>query len=70
MHDFSCTKIFQTGREGSEVYDQDNGGYEKAKEIAIRMIRAGKMPLEDIANYTELSIEELKELESQAMQTA
>lgn len=41
---------------------------ENAKEIAIRMIKAGKMPLEDIANYTELSLDTVKELESQAMQ--
>jgi len=41
-----------------------------AKEIAIRMIKAGKMSLEDIANYTELSLETVKELESQTMQLA
>lgn len=41
---------------------------ESAKEIAIRMIKAGKMPLEDIANYTELSLDTVKELKSQAMQ--
>ena len=41
---------------------------EKAKEIAIRMIKACKMSLEDIADYTELSLDTIKELESQAMQ--
>ena len=39
-----------------------------AKEIAIRMIKAGKMSLQDIADYTELSLE--KELENQTMQLA
>lgn len=41
-----------------------------AKEIAIRMIKAGKMSLQDIAEYTELSLETVKELESQTMQLA
>ncbi len=41
-----------------------------AKEIAIRMIKAGKMSLQDIADYTELSLETVKELESQTMQLA
>ncbi|MCM1088870.1 MAG: hypothetical protein NC419_11985, partial [Muribaculaceae bacterium] len=42
----------------------------KAKKTAIRMIKAGKMPLEDIADYTELSLDIIKELESQSMQLA
>lgn len=86
MHDFSCTNPddmnYDALAKWARYFKQDEKGVrsmskimedmknEKAKEIAIRMIRAGKMPLEDIANYTELSIEELKELESQAMQTA
>ncbi|MCM1128173.1 MAG: PD-(D/E)XK nuclease family transposase [Lachnospiraceae bacterium] len=41
-----------------------------AKEIATRMIKAGKMSLQDIADYTELSLEIVKELESQTMQLA
>ena len=41
-----------------------------AKEIAIRMIKAGKMPLQDIADYTELPLDTVKELESQTMQLA
>ena len=41
-----------------------------AKEIAIRMIKAGKMSLQDIADYTELSLDTVKELESQTMQLA
>ncbi len=42
----------------------------KAKKMAIRMIKAGKMPLEDIADYTELSLDTIKELASQSMQLA
>ncbi len=42
----------------------------KAKKMAIRMIKAGKMSLEDIADYTELSLDTIKELESQSMQFA
>jgi hypothetical protein len=42
----------------------------KSKEIAIRMIEAGKNSLEDIADYTELPFETVKELESQVMQLA
>ncbi len=40
----------------------------KAKKMAIRMIKAGKMPLEDIADYTELPFDTIKELENQTMQ--
>ncbi|MCM1440391.1 MAG: hypothetical protein NC131_14480 [Roseburia sp.] len=43
---------------------------ENAKGIAVRMIKAGKMPLQDIADYTELSIDIVKELENQTMQLA
>ncbi len=34
------------------------------------MIKAGKMSLEDIADYTELSLDTTKELASQSMQFA
>ncbi|MCM1083169.1 MAG: hypothetical protein NC428_06780, partial [Clostridium sp.] len=42
----------------------------KAKKTAIRMIKAGKMSLEDIADYTELSLDTIKELADQSMQLA
>ena len=42
----------------------------KAKRTAIRMIQARKMPLEDIADYTELPLAMVKELESQSVQMA
>ena len=47
-----------------------NAELRNAKEIAIRMIKAGKMSLEDIADYTELSLDTIKELESQTIQPA
>lgn len=42
----------------------------KAKRTAIRMIKAGKTPLADIAAHTELSLDTIKELEKQTMQLA
>ncbi len=42
----------------------------KAKKMAVRMIKAGKMPLEDIADYTELSLDTIKELAGQSVQFA
>ena len=43
---------------------------ENTKKMAIRMIKAGKMSLEDIADYTELSLDEVKDLQSEVMQLA
>ena len=40
------------------------------KKTAMRMIRAGKMPLEDIADYTELPLDIIEELKKQIMQMA
>ena len=42
----------------------------KAKKMAIRMIKAGKMSLEDIADYTELSLDTIKELANQSTRFA
>lgn len=47
-----------------------NAELNKAKKMAIRMIKAGKMSLEDIADYTELPLDTIKELASQSMQFA
>ena len=45
--------------------------HDEAKETAERMIRKGKMSLEEIADYVpSLSLEELKELEAEVMQLA
>lgn len=40
----------------------------KAKKTTVRMIKSGKLSLEDIADYTKLSIDTVKELENQTMQ--
>ncbi len=40
----------------------------KAKRTAVHLIRLGKMSLEEIAEATELSLDTVKELESQTMQ--
>ena len=51
-----------------EAYAEDIKNSE-ARETAERMIRKGKMSLEEIADYVpSLSLEELKELESAIMQ--
>ena len=55
----------EAAREAAQQAEQN-----KAKKMAIRMIKAGKMPLEDIADYTELSLDTIKELASQSMQLA
>ncbi|MCI8285481.1 MAG: hypothetical protein HFE90_09515 [Firmicutes bacterium] len=41
-----------------------------AKETAVRMIKKGKMSFEDIADYTELSLDTIKELAGQAIKLA
>ncbi len=51
-----------------EAYAEDIKNSE-ARETAERMIRKGKMSLEEIADYVpSLSLEELKELEAAIMQ--
>ena len=51
----------------SERYE---AAQENARETAIRMIKAGKMSLEDIADYTELPLDLVKDLQSEVMQLA
>ena len=43
---------------------------DKAKKTAVRLIKLGKMTLEEIAEATELPLDLVKELESQSMQLA
>ena len=38
---------------------------EARKSVALDMIRDGKLPLEDIAKYSKLSLDEVKELTEQ-----
>ena len=55
----------EAAREAAQQAEQN-----KARKMAIRMIKTGKMSLEDIADYTELSLDTIKELASQSMQLA
>ncbi|MCM1181285.1 MAG: hypothetical protein NC347_13600 [Clostridium sp.] len=51
----------------SERYEAEQN---KAKKTAIHLLKLGKMSLEDIAEATELPLDIIKELESQAVQLA
>ncbi len=49
----------------------DNATHREARETAKRMIKNGKMTLEEIADYIPaLSFDELKEIEAEVMQLA
>ncbi len=63
MEDMRNEAAREAAREAAQQAEQN-----KARKMAIRMIKAGKMSLEDIADYTELSLDTIKELESQSMQ--
>lgn len=84
IHDLSCTDPddmnYEALADRARYYKKNEKGVaamckimedmrnEAAREAAIRMIKAGKMSLDDIADYTELSLEELKKLEAEIMQ--
>ena len=51
----------------SERYEAEQ---DKAKRTALHLLKLGKMSLEDMAEATELSLDIVKELESQSMQLA
>ena len=51
----------------SERYEAEQ---DKAKRPALHLLKLGKMSLEDIAEATKLSLDIVKELESQSMQLA
>ncbi|MCM1221355.1 MAG: hypothetical protein NC548_43430 [Lachnospiraceae bacterium] len=49
----------------------DNAALRVARETAERMIRKGKLPLEEIADYVPaLSLDDLRKIESEVMQLA
>ena len=60
-----CKMLEDMRNEAAQKAEQD-----KAKKTAVRLIKLGKMTLEEIAEATELSLDILKELESQSMQLA
>lgn len=78
MHDFRCwnpedmhysllreaTRYYKTNPKGVEIMCKafEETRNEKAIQIARNMIEDGKLTLEDIARYSELSLEKIKEL--------
>lgn len=54
---------YEAAQEAAKEAEQN-----KARKTAIRLIKLGKMPLEDIAEATELPVEDIKELEKEVMQ--
>lgn len=57
-----CKMMEDMGREAAREAAKE-AEQNKAERTAIRMIKAGKMPLEDIADYTELPLELIKGLQ-------
>ena len=55
----------EAAKEAAQKAEQD-----KAKKTAVRLIKLGKMTLEEIAEATELSLDIVKELGTQSMQLA
>lgn len=41
---------------------------DEKREIALRMIEKGKLPLEEIAEYSDLSLEEVQKLADEELQ--
>ena len=78
MHDFSCTnpsdmyygvladrvRFFKESKEGIAVMCKvmEDMRKDSLKEVALRMLAAGKYALEEIANISGLSLEEVKKL--------
>ena len=63
MRSYIKSERYEAAQEAAQEATLNN-----SKKTAIRMIKAGKMSLEDIADYTELSLDVVKELEIQTMQ--
>ena len=78
MHDFSCTnpsdmyygvladrvKFFKESKEGIAVMCKamEDMRKDSLKEVALRMLKAGKYALEEIADISGLSLDEVKKL--------
>ena len=65
MRSYIKSERYEAAQEAAQEAEQ-----KKAQKTAIRLIKLGKMSLEDIAEVTELSIDVVRELESQSMQLA
>lgn len=84
MHDFSCTNPadmnYPVLADTARYYKEDKEGIttmckamedmitDEKKEIALRMIEKGKLPLEEIAEYSDLSLEEVQKLADEELQ--
>lgn len=78
MHDFSCTdpsemcytvladraRFFKESKEGNAIMSKilEDMRKQERREVALRMLAAGKYPLEEIAALCELSLDEVKKL--------
>ena len=78
MHDFSCTdpadmyyniladrvRFFKESKEGVAIMCKamEDMRREERREVALRMIQAGKYSMEEIALVTELTLDEVKNL--------
>lgn len=63
MHDFNCTKADDMNFE--LMANRTRYLKENPKEVALRMLAAGKYALEEIANISGLSLDEVKKLKAE-----
>lgn len=84
MHDFSCTDPadmnYSVLANTARYYKEDKEGIstmcramedmitDEKKEIALRLIETGKLSLDEIANCSDLSLEEIKKLADEELQ--
>lgn len=78
MHDFFCTdpsdmcytvladraRFFKESKEGTAIMSNvlEDMKKQERREVALRMLAAGKYPLDEISNLCELSLDEVKKL--------
>lgn len=55
-----CKILEDFGRE-----EREEGKIEAKKELALRMLKSGKYPIEDVAELVDLSVEELQKLKTE-----
>ena len=63
MKSYIRSERFEAAREAAKEAEQN-----KAKKTAVRMIKAQKMSLEEIADYTELSLDFIRDLQNEILQ--
>lgn len=81
MHDFSCTepsdmnykvlsnrvRFFKESKEGVAIMCRaiEEMRIEERREVARRMLAAGKLSIKDIADYVDLPLEEVQKLQNE-----